>query len=141
MASTRTLFWHESQDQVFAMLLDIMRVRGQLRHIGYDDACHLAPYLHNRFSASTDRCARILASDMDFFIDRFHFKGHTAPHCRARYDPDDREILRDMNTSAVEQLWFWQNKFGLVVRHLSAVHADTLLLRMSLLRNVLGRGV
>ena len=120
-SSTRTMFWHESHDQMFAMLVDVMRVRGQIRHIRYDDACHLAPFLHNRFSASTDRCARFQASDMDFFIDRFHFKGHTDPHRRARYDPDDREILRDLNTSAVE------------------ANADTFLLRMSLLRNVVAR--
>ena len=55
--------------------------------ICYDDGCHLKRYACNPVrSALTRTSSRI--SDMNFVIDRMHFKGHIDPWCCENCDPN-----------------------------------------------------
>jgi hypothetical protein len=72
---------------------------------------------------------------LDYFVDRFHFRGHKCPICRARYNPHDQGYLTGFNTSTTEQQWHWLDRYGPIVRHMKSTRSDMLLLRMAMLRN------
>lgn len=137
MAGLRLMFWHESHMQVFALPRDIAEEAPEVENVAYDDMCHFAPWLRTRFRASADATARRLATDADLFIDEFHFcKGHGDPACRALYNPRDRAIFPSISTSVAEVQWHWLNRYGHIVRHMSAAHASLVLLHVSMLRNM-----
>ena len=58
--------------------------------ICYDDACHLKKYAINPARSSLTNTARRLA-EMNYVVDRMHFKGHIDQWCRENCDPDKLE--------------------------------------------------
>ena len=122
----RTMYWHESHAQVFALLRDIAEMSSVITCFGYDDACHFAPWVKSHLANSEDPTAQRIVRDFDFFIDKFHFRGHTDPNCRATYDPHTRPYVQALNTSNVEILWHWLNRYGHIVRHMHSARAELL---------------
>ena len=135
IVAMRTMFWHESHAHVFALLREVHKYCPNLFAFGYDDACHFAPWVRSRYRQSADLLARHLAVSLDYFVDRFHFCGHTDPTCHTLYNPHDRAYLAGANTSTTEQQWHWLNRYGHIERHMKSTRADVLLLRMAMLRN------
>lgn len=114
----RTIFWNESATQVFAFRRDIMEQNPLITRIGYDDACHLAPYIRGNYQDSPDDTARRIAdpAKTDFFVDYMHFRGHVGWDCHEKFNPADRDYLKGINTMMVESNWNWMNRYAKIVR-------------------------
>ena len=119
------------------MLRDVLECNPRINAIGYDDACHFAPHVRNRYKDSDDEVAARMAdsTQVDYFVDPFHFKGHTGFWCRKLYNPHDRRWLPALNSQAAEHTWTWLNKYRFMVRSMSVLSSELLLLRVSWLHN------
>ena len=58
--------------------------------------------------------AKKLGQDIDIYVDKLHFRGHTDPWCNEHMDPYKVEALNDINTVKAEQTFAWLNKFTMV---------------------------
>ena len=74
--------------------------RQKLKHIIYDDACHLCLYSTNKKIANKTDTTKFF-SELKFVIDRFHFRNHIDPWCQENCDPDEVDELKDTNTEGL----------------------------------------
>ena len=106
------LYGVESVSQVYGILTDwIGETKPEhLSYILYDDACHLAPYGKEKSRASYSSATKTL-SDLKFYVDKFHFKGHVSKTCHENYNPYSCKDLAKVNSQVCEQTFNFFNKF------------------------------
>lgn len=109
-ADGRVLLLFSSTSQVVHIMLSVFeRVGWVPRFIGYDDACHLHLFLHDRLRAamyaepsapfSSVWCKLIKYTKC--FIDKFHISNHVDPWCKENmspYRPEVKDDLANVNT-------------------------------------------
>ena len=132
------MFWHESATQVFALLFDIVFFNPGINKVGYDDACHFGQHVRKTYKHSADSTARRLADPdlTDYWVDKLHFKGHVGEECRRLYNPADRAYLQGVNTQIAEHNWVWLNRYRHIVRTMSVLASDLVLMRLAYLHNL-----
>ena len=106
------LYGVESISQVYGILTDwVGETRPKhLKYVLYDDACHLAPYGKQKSRASYSSATKAL-SDLEFYVDKFHFKGHVSKVCHENYNPYSCQDLTNVNSQVCEQTFNFFNKF------------------------------
>ena len=96
------IYGSESLTQVYGMLVEyISRLPdtgiSSLKHILYDDACHLKKFCDNPKRASLNSFTKLLA-EIPKSVDNFHFKNHEDPWCHNHCNPNDFRSLDGINT-------------------------------------------
>ena len=78
----------ESISQCYGIVTDFIGETKpkKLKYILYDDGCHFAPFAKNPIRASHSTAATTVG-ELDYFIDKMHFKGHVSKVCHSKYNP------------------------------------------------------
>jgi hypothetical protein len=97
------LYGSESISQVYSICLEYLsNVTHNIKIILYDDACHLVRYAKNQKDLNEQTKAM---SNIQMYVDKFHFKNHIDPWCIENCDPNEIKDLEDVNTPICEQLF------------------------------------
>ena len=102
--SVEELYGSESLSQVLLpvhQLMKIESIRNNVRVLIHDNACKFAAFVQRR--RDTSDTLKHLAN-LDMRVDRHHFKNHVGKKCKEYHDPNDCELLVDVNTSIMEQV-------------------------------------
>ena len=76
----------------------------------YDDGCHFAPFAKDSTRASYSTAATTV-SELEYYIDEMHFKGHVSKVCHEKYNPYSCEALTKVNMQICEQTFNCFDKF------------------------------
>ena len=58
----------------------------------YDDACHLTIFATNSIRSQLTDVAKCL-TDMEYVVDKFHFKNYTDKWCKSNCNPYDNQFI------------------------------------------------
>jgi hypothetical protein len=151
IASLRELYGTESMSQVVCILMNLREVHGrEWEAIGYDDACHLHKFIHNRKRQET-YAGNILWEELSrvkCFVDRFHYGNHTDKWCMTNMDPERAEMLPilrrfgpqgealdKVNTQICEETFSWMKGYKNSTRQMGEARFRWFLLRLCWMRN------
>ena len=74
-------------------------------------------------------------SKLDFRVDRHHFKNHIGTTCKKNNNPDDCELLNEVNTSVMEQVNSWFGRYRHSARYMNEARFQLYLLLACHLNN------
>jgi hypothetical protein len=86
-----------------------------IKYVCYDNGCHLEKHVNNTAYLYNDRTKAI-----KYFIDRLHIKNHNKECVKYSCDKDD--VVRLINSSVCEQLFYLIGKFKHISKHMSKYH-------------------
>ena len=112
------IYRSESLSQVYGMLIEYvanlpLSGRDKLKHLLYDDACHLKKFSEDSKRAGQNEFTQFFAS-VPKHVDNFHFKNHVDAWCHQHCNPKDVRDLDDINTESCEQTFKWVNEYKAV---------------------------
>ncbi len=93
VAAPQRFYISESLRQVMAYFQRMRRLNMSLSLIGYDDWCHLSPYLQKHGPPEL--------GDLRGFIDRWHMRGHRRVQCWTKFCADNYSDLWDYSFTDV----------------------------------------
>ncbi len=101
-------------------MLFVQFTDNQPEFIIYDDACHLKRFADNTIKKAKKPSNRLLNfASKKFVIDKLHFHGHTEAWCRTHCNPNNHQILNDVNTMVCEQINFLLGRFKHQMKHMN----------------------
>jgi hypothetical protein len=133
--SVEELYGSESLSQVLLPLYSLMKSEDLQRDVKvliHDNACRFAAFVKKR-SAATPLMQHL--ADLDMRVDRHHFKNHVGLKCRKNHNPDSCELLKDTNTSVMEQVNNWFGRYRHSARYMNQARFSFYLLLACHLNN------
>ena len=98
------LYGSESLSQVLLPLHSLMKIpsiRRDVKVLIHDNACRFKAFVSNRVESSS---VMKHIDSLDMRVDRHHYRNHTGKKCTQNHNPDKCPLLKDVNTSVMEQV-------------------------------------
>ena len=80
------------------------------KNLNWFGACHLAPYSKKKERVSYSTATSFMGN-LEFLVDKMHFKEHTSKKCHELYNPYSCKSLLTVNSQICEQTFKWTNAF------------------------------